>query len=116
MKERKKKRMKHKEVGQLSKLVCWSIVDCLLVDWSAPLSVNQTKFSTHRPEMYDQSIFHYDLLAINASFSHLTGPACLPPAGKDYRGTQNCILSGWGYYNLNQQSTLTDTNLLQKVT
>ncbi|CAH1245748.1 OVCH1 [Branchiostoma lanceolatum] len=23
-------------------------------------------------------------------------PACLPPAGKDYQGTQNCWLSGWG--------------------
>ncbi|CAH1245826.1 KLKB1 [Branchiostoma lanceolatum] len=24
------------------------------------------------------------------------GPACLPPAGRDYRGTKDCWLSGWG--------------------
>jgi len=25
------------------------------------------------------------------------GPACVPAADQDYRGTKNCVLSGWGY-------------------
>ena len=32
--------------------------------------------------------------AIN--FLQSIGPACLPEAGKDYRGHEKCILSGWG--------------------
>merc|ERR1712200_203560 len=41
------------------------------------------------------------------------GPACLPTEGKDYRGSQNCILSGWGLVKRWPQ-TLADR--LQKVT
>jgi len=41
------------------------------------------------------------------------GPACLPTAGKDYRETQNCMLSGWGLVKRWPQ-TLADR--LQKVT
>ncbi|XP_078613835.1 chymotrypsin-like elastase family member 2A isoform X2 [Branchiostoma floridae x Branchiostoma japonicum] len=41
------------------------------------------------------------------------GPACLPPAGRDYRGTDNCWLSGWGVDNV-QTNQLADQ--LQKVT
>merc|ERR1719383_1021901 len=41
------------------------------------------------------------------------GPACMPAAGKDYRGAQNCMLSGWGLVKRYPQ-TLADR--LQKVT
>merc|ERR1712137_1411285 len=41
------------------------------------------------------------------------GPACLPTEGKDYRGSQNCILSGWG---LVKRWPQTLANRLQKVT
>jgi len=41
------------------------------------------------------------------------GPACMPAAGKDYRGHQNCMLSGWGLVKRWPQ-TLADR--LQKVT
>merc|ERR1712080_75433 len=40
------------------------------------------------------------------------GPACLPPFGKDYRGTKNCILSGWG---LVERHPATVADRLQKV-
>jgi len=41
------------------------------------------------------------------------GPACLPPAGKDYRATQNCMLSGWGLVKRYPQTL---ANRLQKIT
>jgi len=41
------------------------------------------------------------------------GPACMPTPHKDYRGTQNCMLSGWGLVRRYPQ-TLADQ--LQKVT
>merc|ERR1712042_46315 len=41
------------------------------------------------------------------------GPACMPAAGKDYRGHQNCMLSGWGLVKRWPQ-TLADR--LQRVT
>merc|ERR1711872_729267 len=41
------------------------------------------------------------------------GPACLPPTGKDYRGSQNCVLSGWGLVQRYPQRL---ADRLQKVT
>merc|ERR1711911_357428 len=41
------------------------------------------------------------------------GPACVPAPGKDYRGDQNCILSGWGLVRRYPQTL---ANRLQKVT
>merc|ERR1712002_734078 len=41
------------------------------------------------------------------------GPACLPPAGKDYRSHKECMLSGWGLVKRWPQ-TLADQ--LQKIT
>jgi len=46
------------------------------------------------------------------------GPACLPTAGKDYRGSQNCIFSGWGLQSVRQgvRQSQTHSDRLQKVT
>jgi secreted trypsin-like serine protease len=39
-------------------------------------------------------------LASNVDFSGpYAGPACMPNAGDDYRGTEGCWLSGWGLVN-----------------
>jgi len=40
------------------------------------------------------------------------GTACLPAIGKDYRGTQDCMLSGWG---LIKRKPKTRANQLQKI-
>merc|ERR1712168_1282510 len=72
----------------------------------------------HIHENYDPISVSNDIALIKLAkpvdfSSDYAGPACLPPAGKDYRGSQNCILSGWGYVNLNPR---TIANRLQMVT
>jgi len=42
------------------------------------------------------------------------GPACLPTPGMNYRGSKNCILSGWGL--IQKVPTEVHANQLQKVT
>jgi len=41
------------------------------------------------------------------------GPACLPPAGKDYRGAGNCVVAGWGVVTMRPPRL---ANRLQKST
>jgi len=41
------------------------------------------------------------------------GPACMPPSGKNYRGSKNCVLSGWGLVQRYPQRL---ADRLQKVT
>jgi len=72
----------------------------------------------HVHEMYDQGKrFNNDIallkLASPVDFSGpYAGPACLPDTGKDYRESQNCILSGWG---LIKRYPALIANRLQKV-
>merc|ERR1712221_48064 len=69
--------------------------------------------SYNRPKQFNNDIALMKL-ATPVDFSGpYAGPACLAPAGKYYRGTQNCMLSGWGLVKRYPQ-TLADR--LQKVT
>jgi len=42
------------------------------------------------------------------------GPACLPPAGKDYQSIWKCIMTGWGLTNPGDHKSF--ANNLQKIT
>jgi len=55
-------------------------------------------------------------LAESVDFSGpYAGPACLPEAGKDYRGHEKCILSGWGDVDKTDTSKVR-ADRLQKMT
>jgi len=61
--------------------------------------------------------FQHDIALLElAQDADLSGPyvgtACLPPAGKDYRGHSDCYLSGWG---LMVRNPPTPANTLQKI-
>jgi len=61
--------------------------------------------------------FQHDIALLElAQDADLSGPyvgtACLPPAGKDYRGHTDCYLSGWGLVVRNPP---TPANTLQKI-
>merc|ERR1711955_163825 len=69
--------------------------------------------SYNRPKQFNNDIALMKLAQPVDFSGPYAGPACMPAAGKDYRGHQNCMLSGWGLVKRYPQ-TLADR--LQKVT
>merc|ERR1712002_242041 len=52
--------------------------------------------SYNRPKQFNNDIALMKLAQPVDFSGPYAGPACMPAAGKDYRGHQNCMLSGWG--------------------
>lgn len=51
----------------------------------------------NNPHMFEHDIALVKLKTPIDFSGPFAGPACIPDTKKDYRGTTNCILSGWGY-------------------
>merc|ERR1712198_431736 len=69
--------------------------------------------SYNRPKQFNNDIALMKLAQPVDFSGPYAGPACMPAAGKDYRGHQNCMLSGWGLVRRYPQTL---ANRLQKVT